>query len=310
MEEKELPLITIVIPSYNHENYIEKCLEEVIKINIPKKVIIIDDGSTDKTAIKIHNFILNNKIESIEFIQKKNSGLVSSLNLGLSKTDTDFLYFIASDDIPIPEGIEKAVNILIQENNLNFLIGGGEIFDENGQKDSIYKLKHEVFFNLEIDKRNIEMFINYPQPILLQSTVFRTKALKKIGGWDIDVISDDYAIFMKLFLEFKGHNKDFRFDKNLDIVLYRLHGLNTSKNIERQFITMKQALSIYAYDDIKDRAIGYILGLSLLFSLKRLQFTTIFKLLKLSPWQTYPFAIEKIFTTIIKILISLRKHDE
>lgn len=306
----EQPLLTIIIPSYNHEKYIEECLNEITKVNIPKKIIIIDDGSTDKTAVKIHNFILNNETENIEFVQKENSGLVSSLNLGLSKTDTDFLYFIASDDIPIPEGIEKAVNILIQENNLNFLIGGGKIFDENGQKDSIYKLKHEVFFNLEIDKRNIEMFINYPQPILLQSTVFRTKALKKIGGWDMEVISDDYAIFMKLFLEFKEHNKDFRFSKNLEIVLYRLHGMNTSKNIERQFTTMKQALSIYAYDAIKDRAIGYILGLSLLFSLKRFQFATIFKLLKLSPWQTYPFAIEKIFATIIKILISLRKHDE
>lgn len=296
--EKKVPLLTVLVPSYNHENYIEECLNAVLEIKIEKKVIVIDDGSTDGTPDVVRSIIAKNQEHDIEFIEKENSGLVSSLNLGLSKVETEFFYLVASDDIVIPKGIEEAIEVMIKNRNLHFFIGGGQNFYENTQKSSIYSSKHEDFFNLDYEERKREMFLNYPQPILLQSTVFRTSALKDIGGWDSDIISDDFSIFIKLFLFFKKYNEDFIFKKDLNIVLYRHHGSNSYKNVERQFITMYEVISKFAIYPIKYKAVGYLLGEPLLVLIKYLEVKAFFRLLKLSPWKSYPYAVQKIFFVI------------
>ena len=75
-------MLTVVIPSYNHEFYIEACLDSVCRIDVKNMaILVIDDGSTDDTVKVVEKFIDEHRDLSIDLIQKKNSGLVSSLNL-------------------------------------------------------------------------------------------------------------------------------------------------------------------------------------------------------------------------------------
>ncbi|MFX4276705.1 glycosyltransferase family 2 protein [Aliarcobacter butzleri] len=299
----EQPLLTIIIPSYNHEQYIKECLNQVIKIDIQKRIIIIDDGSTDKTAEVIKTFINNYQNENIQFIEKENSGLISSLNIGLELCNTKYIYFIASDDIPNPDGIQQALSFLEQNENIDFFIGGGENFFENGEKTKVYTKKHDEFFSANFEKRYEKIFLDYPSPLLLQSTVFRTQILKDVGGWDRDLIWDDYPMFVKLLT---NKNINFVFEPSIETVFYRHHGVNTYKNIEKQFMMVKQALEKLAPNDLKNRAIGNSLGYYLLKSLLNSDFKLASKLFLNANFSIKILAFKNTFIRIYKKILGLK----
>lgn len=301
--ENYMPIVTVVVPCYNHEQYIKECLEQVIMIDIKKKIIIIDDGSTDKTAEVIKIFINNYQNENIEFIEKENSGLISSLNMGLELCNTKYIYFIASDDIPNPDGIKQAIEYLENDSTIDFFIGGGENFFDNGEKTKIYTQKHKEFFSATFEKRYERIFLDYPSPLLLQSTIFKTKILKDIGGWDKELVWDDYPIFVKLLT---NQNINFEFNQTVETVLYRHHGANSYKNIEKQFMMVKQALEKLAPNYLKNKAIGNRLGYYLLKSLLNSDLKLASKLFLNVNFSIKILTFKNIFMRIYKKILGLK----
>ncbi len=299
----ENPTITIIIPSYNHQNYVEDCLKTFLDLDLDKEIFIIDDGSTDETPKVIKAFLENNKNHNMSFIQKPNSGLVSSLNLGLEKAKGKYFYLIASDDIPKIEGIKKAIEYLEEYSNIDFFIGGGENFFDNGEKTKIYTQKHNEFFNMQFEKRYKKIFLDYPSPLLLQSTIFKTDVIRKIGGWDTSIIWDDYPMFVKLL---RNENIQFMFNPNIETVLYRHHGVNSYRNVEKQFMMVKQALEKLAPIDLKNKAIGNALGYYLLKSLLNFDFKLASKLFFETTNNIKLFTIISIFKIIVKKILKIK----
>lgn len=86
--------VSIIIPAYNAEKYIERCLKSVIAQKYEnKEIIVIDDGSTDKTEEKINKYI-----NKIKYIKKKNGGLSEARNVGIEKATGKYIMFIDADD--------------------------------------------------------------------------------------------------------------------------------------------------------------------------------------------------------------------
>jgi len=252
------PLVTIVIPSYNHELYIEQCLIEILKIDIEKNIIIIDDGSSDDTPNIIKKFI-SKQSSSIEFIQKENSGLVKSLNLAMSKIKTKYVYLIASDDLVNPIGFSKCVSRLVLDPNLKFIIGGSENLFADGSTNNTYRESHEKFFKYENKVLREKLFFDYPKPLLLQSTLFQAEAIRDVGNWDEDVLLDDYSMFIKLLSKYNQYS-DYIFEPTILLCKYRIHESNSSKNYFRQYSMVKQVIEKYAPDSLKSKGIGHRLG--------------------------------------------------
>lgn len=252
-------MLTVVIPSYQHEKYIFDCLAAASSISIEGlKILIIDDGSKDKTIKKCLQFIDENRQFSIKLIEKENSGLVSSLNLALDLIDTQYMYICASDDIPVAKGIEYALRILEKDSAIMFYIGGAISFDdETGKQWPSYNERHLKFFMKDFSKNVTDLFINYPAPLLLQSTVFKVDALRSIGGWDSTLKLDDYPTFVKLLMKYdEGSKKKFIFDADNINVRYRHHGNNTYSKIGNQFLMVSQAIDKLAPSNLKNKAIG------------------------------------------------------
>ena len=251
-------MLTILIPSYNHEKYIVDCIRAANQIDLPgKEIIVIDDGSVDRTVSTAEEYIKDQKIAAIRVLTKKNSGLVSSLNLGLEMARTEFICLVASDDILIPENVVKCVRFLQANRECRFLIAGARAFyDENNVERSVYGRRHNAFFKLEPNVRNRKMFFNYPNPILLQSSVFRVKSLRDVGGWDTDLVLDDYPMFIKLFTSFPNRGTDFEFSPDIDVVRYRQHSNNSYRDILRQYFMVSQVVRKYADTRIVDKAIS------------------------------------------------------
>lgn len=281
-------MLTIVIPSYNHENYITECLDAAREVDVVgRRIIVIDDGSTDGTADIVRKYIEEYNDPAIELVIKKNSGLTSSLNLGLSMTITDYVYFVASDDIPQSSGILQCIDALEKIASCQFCIGGGvNFFDCSTIDDTpVYGKRHRAFFTLPSVRRNQQIFLDYPAPLLLQSVVFRTAALRQIGGWDSNLKWDDYPVFVKLLARFPELGSDFLYKPDVPVVRYRHHGANTYKNLSKQFFMVRQAMDALAPAKIKERAIGNSLAFYSLAALRNRDIKTLLEMARTVSWR-------------------------
>lgn len=98
------PLVSIVIPVYNVEKYIRECVDSVLHQTYRNiEVLLIDDGSTDRSG-RICEEYQDNRIT---VIHQKNMGLSEARNMGLKNAKGQYVYFLDSDDLIIPETIEK-----------------------------------------------------------------------------------------------------------------------------------------------------------------------------------------------------------
>ena len=99
MYEKEIiqPFISIVIPVYNSEKYISKCIESVLSQSYSKwELILVNDGSTDNSGTICNHYA--EKDTRIKVIHKSNEGVGSARNSGIKQASGDFITFIDSDD--------------------------------------------------------------------------------------------------------------------------------------------------------------------------------------------------------------------
>lgn len=104
--------ITYVIPTYNNLMLLKRCLSSILpQLEEGDKIIIVDDGSTDGT-FKYINENYNNK--NILIVEQANSGSGSARNKGINMSDTDFLWFVDSDDYLLEGSCKKAKDIIIK----------------------------------------------------------------------------------------------------------------------------------------------------------------------------------------------------
>ena len=107
------PLISVIIPVYNVEKYLNRCLESVLQQTYTNlEIILVDDGSTDNSPKMCDDWA--EKDNRIKVIHKINGGLSSARNAGLNHMNGDYVYFIDSDDEIINNTIEILYNVLIE----------------------------------------------------------------------------------------------------------------------------------------------------------------------------------------------------
>lgn len=93
-----MPKISVIIPVYNTEKYIEKCLESLAKQTMQDfEVIIVNDGSTDESGRAIKNYMRKTRIK-IKYLEKENGGLASARNYGVKRASGKYISFLDSDD--------------------------------------------------------------------------------------------------------------------------------------------------------------------------------------------------------------------
>ena len=103
--------LSIIIPAYNEEKTISQLLEKVIQVKIPlkKEIIIVNDGSKDKTQQKCEEFIKQHPNENIVLINKKNGGKGSALKRGMEESTGDILLIQDADLEYDPEDYVKLI---------------------------------------------------------------------------------------------------------------------------------------------------------------------------------------------------------
>lgn len=105
------PLVSVIIPCFNSELFIQDCVESVLKQTYENiEIILIDDGSTDESLSKIEQFSTK-----IMILKKENQGAASARNLGIRNSNGSYIAFLDSDDIWHPEKIERQVQRITEK---------------------------------------------------------------------------------------------------------------------------------------------------------------------------------------------------
>ena len=108
----EIQSVDIIIPVFNGSNTIEACINSVLaqKGYVPQKIIVIDDGSSDDSALIAINF--NNPL--IKVIKTTNQGVANARNLGIKYSTAKWIAFLDADDLWLPDKLLKQLHIAEQ----------------------------------------------------------------------------------------------------------------------------------------------------------------------------------------------------
>lgn len=122
-------LVSVIIPVYNVEEYLEECLDSVLNQTYKNiEVIAINDGSTDNSPSILESYAIEN--ENITIISQKNSGQSIARNNGIKIANGKYIYFLDSDDYILPETFEQLVRTM-EENDLDLIRFTAESFTDN-----------------------------------------------------------------------------------------------------------------------------------------------------------------------------------
>lgn len=247
MNTKDFPLISVLIPAYNHENYIQETIESIINQTYPNiELIILDDGSKDKTWEKITELKpkCENRFVKIHFETKQNEGTCMTLNKLLKLSSGEFVYIIASDDLAKPQAIEKEVKFLQDNPDYALAVGDNEYVDSMGKqifrtqkaftsniKNAKYKtVKEFLSSKLKIDFLSDDFGSyktlykeNYiPNGYLIRKNIFET-----IGNFTKNAPLEDFWLMLQI--------SKYKKMKYIDEILfsYRIHDTNTIGNSTR-----------------------------------------------------------------------------
>lgn len=206
--------ISVIIPIYNVENYIEECLNSIINQTIREiEIIVIDDGSKDNSI----NIVKKFKDNRIKIIQKENGGLSSARNVGLRLALGEYIYFIDSDDyLGMDTSLEEMYK-LAKENDSDIVIGNAikyysedekyifqrdkELFNQKNMKSEeflikaikTYSMHSAVCFNMYKKKILIENKLFFKEGYLHEDEDFTPRVFLKANS--ISIYPENFYIY-------------------------------------------------------------------------------------------------------------------
>lgn len=217
---EQLPLVTVVIASYNHAPYIEQCILSVVQQTYPHiELLVVDDGSTDDSVARIEQL---QREHGFELRVQQNKGLTHTLNEAIARAKGSLIAPFGSDDIMVPERIAKQVAYMQDKPEVGICAGNIELIDSDGQLFPESRQRRGIAFRrLDFDDVFMERKPYPPAPTLL----FRKEALEQVGGFDPKIRLED------LLIELKITHAGYYIDCLGEVLAqYRKHESNSSKN--------------------------------------------------------------------------------
>lgn len=225
--------ISIIVPVYNAECYVEEAVESALKHSITGEVLLVEDFSTDNSfdvCLKLFQKYENVKLYRTE--GKSNKGAAAARNIGLKNAIYDWILFFDADDVYIEKSLDSVNLSMIQSDAIFFYVQmklidssqklyAGYFSYSNGERIPSISLLPEISYNY-ID------FLKGASPAIF-GLLFNRRVVTKIGNLDESLIQcQDMDWLLRLFwhcdVRFSGVQKS--------IVNYRIHGNNRVLNID------------------------------------------------------------------------------
>jgi len=211
MDSSNLPLISVIIPCYNHGNYLQEAVDSIRSQDYsPVEIIVVDDGSTDNTPDVSREL-------DVKYIRQENAGLSAARNTGIHQSRGELLVFLDADDWLLPNALTINSGILMQKPELAFAAGAHEkVFVNKGETLEIVK-DVEGDCHLRLLEGN---FIGMHATVMYRRWVFDKFSFDTTLNF-----CEDYDLLLKV-----SRTNPVTYHKQ-KIAAYRLHDENMSNNI-------------------------------------------------------------------------------
>lgn len=239
------PLVSVIVPAYNHGEYIQQTIRSILHQTYREiELIIINDGSTDNTWDKIQQMkeMCEKRFLRTVFINQENLGICKTLNEAIKLSQGKYIKPIASDDYLVPTAIETFVSFF--KNNPRAEIVFSDGFNiESDYLSNMELNKGEVgrfskffsFQNGNLFKRLLTDVFYLPSP----AVCYVRSLVERLGYYDESLTFEDVDFFLRAARE-----THFYFI-NDELVYHRIHERNTRGNFNLLFKSIERLLSKY-----------------------------------------------------------------
>lgn len=183
--------IAIILPAYNGAQYVKNAIESVLRQSFTEwELFVINDGSADNTGDVVIPFA--EKDDRIKYIKnEKNLGVQETRNKALGLVSSEYIAEIDQDDIWLDKDKLKKQIDFLEKNKEHVLIGTGVIVvDERG-----FEIAKYLMPETDTEIRNKILRAN---PFIHSSVLYRTKAVKDIGGYTVSKMSEDHDLWLRM----------------------------------------------------------------------------------------------------------------
>lgn len=234
--------ISVIIPIYNQEKYLEKCLSSIMVQTYPYlEVLMVDDGSTDRTEEICKEF--QSRDIRFKHIRQKNAGVAAARNKGLDSATGDIIGFIDPDDWVEPNFYERLMELYHQSNADIVSCGRLEVFNEDDKADLNQKYEVEYCDTVQALALLAE---NQKVKSHLWNRIYRPKVFDNLR-FEEDRVYEDIWILHQVFAK----AEKFLFTEE-PLYYYRQHPLS----IVRAVTIKKQLDHCYAHQCRYDFLVG------------------------------------------------------
>lgn len=186
--------ISVIIPIYNVEDYLEECIDSVLNQSYQDiEILLVNDGSTDKSSDICERY--SNKYSNIRFINKTNGGLSDARNAGIKNSTGDYLIFLDSDDYWGKDFLISIVNLIYQDPEIDYVFFS---FSYYYQVSNRFK-KEEL--NFKEEQIRIKTGLEVLKEILVADQFFQWIACRGL-------IKRDFLIEKGIYFEIGRHYED------------------------------------------------------------------------------------------------------
>jgi glycosyltransferase involved in cell wall biosynthesis len=228
------PLVSVLIPLYNHSRYIRRCLDSILEDGYPRiEIVIIDDGSRDDSVALARQWYAEQvagRIERFELESRPNKGVTRTVNELIAKAHGDYLVFVASDDFLLPGGITARLEYLQSHPAKRAVFGDCIVVDDGNSKthDSgivdLYGGHIKCLMNEEL--LALELIFNWC--VTGPGFMARRELFDEIGLYDESLTVEDWDMYLRIaapgLLGFIPN----------PVAAYRYHGGNSILNLNSQ----------------------------------------------------------------------------
>ena len=218
MEKKKKELISVIIPFYNQKEYFDECLNSALNQTYSNiEIIIINDGSSkfyEEKLLKIQSI----NSEKIKIFNQENKGVSEARNLGIRKSNGEYIAFLDSDDIWMPYKLEHQIN-LIKKYKLNFIHGSYLIVNEENRFIGKF-ISKTINYNQLIKSCDIGL-----STVMVKSDLIKKHMFKEIST------KEDFICWLGIVKEIHT-----LFGDSKNVMIYRDKKKSLSSNILQKFI--------------------------------------------------------------------------
>ncbi len=235
-------MITIAVTTYNSSQYVTEVLESVFNQSYESLALIVsDDASNDDTLVKVNDWIsmekVKNRFHGIQVIKvPQNTGVSANCNRIIAASRTEWIKFIAGDDILLPNCIQDNIKFISQNPNSKILFSQVEVYNDTFKKENYQRTTPEEFplnlFNPTFSaKEQFKILCECDRIHFTPSFMFHKSAVLSVGGYDeTERLVEDYPMWLKLTKA--GIKLDYF---HIPTVGYRIHKNATNNNGEVLF---------------------------------------------------------------------------